>query len=102
MSVLSPIDPSAATDQTKELLDGLQQRLGRIPNMIRVMAHSPTVLGGDLHFTYVMQRTTLPASLRNQPPPLLPDATGPPYLLALPQAPRRRDGPRAEGLAAAR
>src|SRR3989442_4470927 len=66
MSVLSQIDPSAATDQTKDLLDGLQQRLGRIPNMIRVMAHSPTVLGGYLDFTYAMQRTTLPASLRNQ------------------------------------
>src|SRR2546426_10805668 len=91
MSVLSPIDPSAATDQTKELLDGLQQRLGRIPNMIRVMAHSATVLGGYLDFTYAMQRTTLPASLRNQLALVVAEATGSRYFLALAEAARRAE-----------
>src|SRR2546428_8216356 len=100
MSVLSPIDPSAATDQTKELLDGLQQRLGRIPNMIRVMAHSPTVLGGYLDFTYAMQRTTLPASLRNQLALVVAEATGSPYFLALAEGLGRRDGPGAEEIPA--
>ena len=100
MSVLSPIDPSAATDQTKELLDGLQQRLGRIPNMIRVMAHSPTVLGGYLDFTNAMQRTTLPASLRDQLALVVAEATGSRYFLALAEALGRRDGLGAEEIAA--
>src|SRR5256712_12972903 len=91
MSVLSLIDPSAATDQTKGLLDGLQQRLGRIPNMIRLMAHSATVLGGYLDFTYAMQRTTLPASLRNQLALVVAEATGSRYFLALAEAARRAE-----------
>jgi len=102
MSVLSPIDPSAATDQTKELLDGLQQRLGRIPNMMRVMAHSPTVLGGYLAFTYAMQQTVLPASLRNQLALVVAEATGSRYFSALAEALGRRDGLSAEEIAAAR
>jgi len=102
MSVLSLIDPSAATDQTKGLLDGLQQRLGRIPNMIRLMAHSATVLGGYLDFTYAMQRTTLPASLRNQLALVVAEATGSRYFLALAEALGRRDGLGAEEIAAAR
>src|SRR5437870_12246898 len=102
MSGLTQIDPSAATDQTKDLLDELQQRLGRIPNMIRVMAHSPTVLGGYLDFTYAMQRTTLPASLRNQLALVVAEATGSRYFLALAEALSRRDGLGPEEIAAAR
>ncbi len=102
MSVLSPIDPSAATDQTKQLLDGLQQRLGRIPNMIRVMAHSPAALDGYLDFTYAMQRTKLSASLRNQLALVVAEATGSRYFLALAEALSRRDGLGPEEIAAAR
>src|SRR6059036_4260647 len=102
MSVLSPIDPSEATGKTKQLLDGLQQRLGRIRNMIRVMAHSPTVLGGYLDFTYAMQRTTLPASLRNQLALVVAETTGSRYFLALAEALSRRDGLSCEEIAAAR
>ncbi len=102
MSVLAPIDLSSAPDQTRELLDGLQQRLGRIPNMMRVMAHSPTVLGGYLDFTYGMQQTTLPWSLRNQLALVVAETTGSRYFLSLAEALGRRDGLSAEEIAAAR
>ncbi len=102
MPVLSPIDLSNATDQTKELLDGLQQRLGRIPNMMRLMAHSSTVLGGYLDFTYAMQRTTLPGSLRNQLALVVAETTGSRYFLSLAEALSRHDGLSAEEIAAAR
>jgi hypothetical protein len=31
---LTPVDPAAARGKTKELLDFVQQRTGRIPNMV--------------------------------------------------------------------
>ena len=70
--------------------------------MIRVMAPSPTVLGGYLDFTYAMQRTTLPASLRNQLALIVAEATGSRYFLALAEALGRRDGLGAQEIAAAR
>ncbi len=102
MSVLTMIDPSVATGETKELLDGLRQRLGRIPNMIRLMAHSPTVLRGYLDFTYAMQQTTVPDSLRNQLALVVAETRQSRYFLTLAEALARRDGLSGEDIAAAR
>jgi hypothetical protein len=38
MPRLNSVDPASATGKTKELLDLVQQRTGRIPNMVRLMA----------------------------------------------------------------
>lgn len=102
MSALTMIDPSVATGETKELLDGLRQRLGRIPNMIRLMAHSPTVLRAYLDFTFAMQQTTVSAALRNQLALVVAETSGSRYFLSLAEALAHRDGLSAEDVAAAR
>lgn len=102
MPVVSPLDPSAATGKTKELLDGLERRVGRIPNMLRLMAHAPSVLHGYLDFTSAVQETALPASLRNQLALAVAEATGSGYFIALAEAFARRDGIGADDIAAAR
>lgn len=44
MSRLPTIDPTAAADDTKLLLDGVQKKLGMTPNLFRTMANAPAVL----------------------------------------------------------
>ena len=44
MPRLTPVDPMAATGETKELLDGIQARFGMIPGTHRGMAVNPAVL----------------------------------------------------------
>ena len=102
MSALTMIDPAVTTGETKELLDGLRQRLGRIPNMIRVMAHSPTVLRAYLDFTFAMQHTTVSAALRNQLALVVAETSGSRYFLSLAEALARRDGLSEEDIAHAR
>lgn len=102
MSVLPPLDPAAATGKTKELFTGLLQRLGRAPNMTRIMAHAPAMLDAYLQFTYAMQHTTVSSSLRNQLALAVAAATGSPYFLALATALAGRDGLDPAEIAAAR
>lgn len=51
MSKLTAIDPHTATGKSKELLDAVQAKLKITPNMTRVMANSPHVLGAYLAFS---------------------------------------------------
>lgn len=48
MARLQIVDPQTATGETKELLDGLQQQVGAVPNFTRVLANSPHALEGFL------------------------------------------------------
>jgi uncharacterized peroxidase-related enzyme len=50
MTILTTIDPIAAEPKAKALLDGVQKKLGVTPNMMRVMASNPSVLGAYLGF----------------------------------------------------
>src|SRR5262245_7274389 len=45
---LTAINPANARGEAKELLDALQKKLGKVPNMMRTMAQSPPVLKGYL------------------------------------------------------
>ena len=51
MQRLQAIDPETATGPTKQLLDGVQKKLGFTPNIMRTMANSPAVLQGYLNFS---------------------------------------------------
>ena len=51
MPRLTPLDPMAATGETKELLDGIQSRFGMIPNTHRAMAVNPAVLKAWVELT---------------------------------------------------
>jgi alkylhydroperoxidase family enzyme len=65
MPRLNSVDPASATGKTKELLDLVQQRTGRIPNMVRLMANFPAALGGYLNLAGALAGSTLPADVRD-------------------------------------
>ena len=48
MSRINVVDPKTAKGEAKELLDGVQQQLGIIPNFIRALANSPKALSAFL------------------------------------------------------
>ncbi len=66
MSRLHAVDPSTATGKTKELLDAVKGKLGRVLNMTRVMAASPAVLESYLGFSGALAGGLLDAQTREQ------------------------------------
>jgi uncharacterized peroxidase-related enzyme len=48
---ISAQDPSTATGKAKEVMEGLQKKLGVVPNLFRTMSHAPNVLEGYLAFS---------------------------------------------------
>jgi len=48
MSRIEAVNPKEATGETKELLDAVQQKLGMVPNIMRVFANSPKALAAFL------------------------------------------------------
>lgn len=66
MPRIQPVDPAQAAGKTKELLDAVQKKLGRVPNLMKTMAHSPSVLEAYLAFSGAMARSSLPITLREQ------------------------------------
>lgn len=66
MSRIPTIDPKQATGKSKELLDGVQAKLGMTPNLMRAMANSPAVLDAYLQFSGALSRGDLPAKTQEQ------------------------------------
>ncbi len=55
-----------ATPKAQELLGGVKQQLGIIPNLFKVMAHSPAVLDAYLSQGAALAATSLSMKLREQ------------------------------------
>ncbi len=102
MPILKSVDPSSATGKTKELLDFVQQRTGRIPNMVRLMANSPAVLGAYLSFAGAFRDATLSAEIRDVIAVAVAEAAGSDYTLSAVWALARSGGCSEDELAAAR
>ena len=66
MNPFQPIDPAHAEGRAKSLLDAVHAKLGRVPNMTRMMAQSPAVLEGYLSLADALARGALAAPLREQ------------------------------------
>ncbi len=66
MSRLTNIKPEQATGKVKELLDGVQAKLGMTPNMMKAMAVSPAVLDAYLQFSGALSKGGLSAKVREQ------------------------------------
>ncbi len=66
MQRLQAIDPETATGPAKQLLDGVQKKLGFTPNIMRTMANSPAVLQGYLNFSNALGKGSLSPKLREQ------------------------------------
>lgn len=65
MSRITAINNEQATGKAKELLDGVQKKLGMTPNLMRTLAHSPAALQAYLNFNGALG-ATLNAKLREQ------------------------------------
>lgn len=66
MSRLPAIDPETATGQAKQLLDGVQEKLGFAPNIMRTMANSPVALQAYLNFSNALSKGSLSPKLREK------------------------------------
>lgn len=63
MTRLKALHPDEATGKSKELFNGIQNKLGMVPNMMRTMGNSSAVLEGYLNFSDALGKGTLGAKL---------------------------------------
>ncbi len=82
MQRLPAISPERAAGRAKELLDGVQAKLGMVPNLMRTMANSPAVLEAYLNFKGALAMGSLPATLREQIALTVAEVNGCDYCLA--------------------
>lgn len=82
MSRLTAIDPESAQGKAKELLDGVNRKLGMTPNLMRTMANSPAALEGYLALSGALTHGKLPAKVREQISLTVAEANGCDYCLA--------------------
>lgn len=66
MSRLQPVDRSTAPDKTRRLLDGVEKKLGMVPNLIATMAHSHALAQAYLAYSQALAGGVIPAQLREQ------------------------------------
>lgn len=82
MNRIPAIAPESTTGTVKHLLEGVQKKLGMVPNMMRTMAVAPTVLEGYLQLSGTLAGGTLSAKLREQIALTVAQANGCGYCLA--------------------
>jgi AhpD family alkylhydroperoxidase len=102
METMTPIDVDRATGKTKELLDFVVQRTGRIPNMVRLMANSSAALGAYLAFTNALRDASLNAEIRDRIALAVAQASGCDYTLSTMSALAAKGGLGPAEIAAAR
>jgi uncharacterized peroxidase-related enzyme len=82
MPRLKAIDPDQATGLAKQLLDGLNEKFGMVPNLARALANSPAALQGYLAFGEALEGGVLSAKLREQIALTVSEANGCGYCVA--------------------
>lgn len=63
MTRLQALDPKEATGRSKELFEGIQSKLGMVPNMMRTMGNSSVVLEGYLNLSDILGKGSLGGKL---------------------------------------
>ena len=66
MSRIQPVDPGKAQGKTQELLATIKAKLGRIPNIMETMAHSPVALRAYLGLSEAFADAKLSLKVREQ------------------------------------
>lgn len=66
MNRIKQLDPAKATGKTRQLFDGVQSKLGVVPNLFRVLGNSPAALEGYLNFSGALAGGSLSAMVREQ------------------------------------
>ncbi len=66
MQRIAAVNPAAATGKTKQLLDGVQAKLGMTPNLMKTLAAGPAALEAYLNFGAALGTGDLDAKFREQ------------------------------------
>lgn len=66
MNRITQLDPAQATGKARQLFDGVQAKLGVVPNLFRVFGNSPAALEGYLNFSGALASGVLSAKVREQ------------------------------------
>ena len=66
MQRITAINPAQATGRAKQLLDGVQAKLGMTPNLMKSLATAPAALEAYLHFGAALATGALDAKFREQ------------------------------------
>ncbi len=66
MNRVNQVDPTQATGKARQLLDGVQGRLGVVPNVFRVLGNAPAALEGYLNLHSALSGGSFNLRLREQ------------------------------------
>ena len=66
MNRITSLDPKTTSGAAKELFDGVQAKLGGVPNLFRVLGNAPAALAGYLDFGAALGKGAFDAKLREQ------------------------------------
>ena len=66
MTRIAQLDPQTATGPAKTLFEGVQKKLGVVPNLIRVLGNAPAALQGYLSFSAALADGSFSSKLREQ------------------------------------
>ncbi|MFA5168474.1 MAG: carboxymuconolactone decarboxylase family protein [Candidatus Omnitrophota bacterium] len=66
MSRIQPLDPEEAQGKTRELLAAIKAKSGRVPNILKTMAHSPVALQAYSGLSGAFADARLPLKVREQ------------------------------------
>lgn len=66
MQRLTAVNPAEATGKAKQLLDGVQAKLGMTPNLMKTLASAPAALEAYLNFGAALGTGKLDAKFREQ------------------------------------
>jgi uncharacterized peroxidase-related enzyme len=64
MALVSYVSNQSAAETVKPVFEGMQKKLGSVPNVFRAMAHSPEMLEAFLALNATLPRTKLDGKLR--------------------------------------
>ena len=59
MSRINPLHHDVASEESKQLFEQVQKKLGRVPNLMQSLGHSPAALGGYLSLNESLSRGVL-------------------------------------------
>lgn len=102
MQTMHPVDPVTATGKAKELLDFVEKRTARIPNMVRLMVNSPAALNAYLGFAGALRDAKLSPETQELIAIAVAEANGCDYTLSAVSALGRNGGRSESDIAAAR
>lgn len=66
MSRIQPMDPAAAQGKAQELLAAIKAKMGRVPNILKTLAHSPAALQAYLGLSGAFSDAKLSVKIREQ------------------------------------